>query len=461
MTTDQGDIEFGEVQAAQCERRLRPDRNRQFCTVACGLPSEDELPIFVDLDALGDMEAHALSDTRVELGGVVLGGQYEDDRGRPFVVIADTLRARHYESTPGSFKFTHETWAEFTRQRGDLPPDLQMVGWYHTHPHLGVFLSDMDNFICEHFFNGPGDVALVIDPCQGKRGFFQWTGEVPNRTKRCGGFYVFASRHREWELTCFAAYLEGRIMGANDPRSGVNPFPGTPYPVPPAPYADPRGAWFGLAVLGMLFIQFLLLALLGWKTLVPEPKPMADATPPLERPVGAADGEAAGAADRLSREAEIQLRLLDRIVDQLGQGTPQGLVRLLEQLQQENETMKADARVYRALETKVKADNEALSRALAAAEEDKSELGRQVARLQDTVREKERAADEYRRKIASLTEPAPSGVPPEPTSEPRNWTGQSKTLALAGIGILVAGAVGWVVLAARKRQREPRTEEEA
>ena len=67
------------------------------------------------------MEAHALSDTRVELGGVVLGGQYEDEQGRPFVVIADTLRAQHYESTPGSFKFTHETWADFTRQRADLP----------------------------------------------------------------------------------------------------------------------------------------------------------------------------------------------------------------------------------------------------------------------------------------------------------------------------------------------------
>ena len=106
MTADEREIEFGEIEAGQHARRLRPDRNRQFCVMACGRPADDDLPIFVDLDALGDMEAHALSETRRELGGVMLGGQYEDDQGRPFVLIADSLRARHYESTASSFKFT-------------------------------------------------------------------------------------------------------------------------------------------------------------------------------------------------------------------------------------------------------------------------------------------------------------------------------------------------------------------
>jgi proteasome lid subunit RPN8/RPN11 len=158
------------------------------------------------------MEAHALSDTGVELGGVLLGGQYEDEQNRPFVVIADALRARHYESTLGSFKFTHDTWAEFTRQRAELPADLQIVGWYHTHPHWGVFLSAWDLFICEHFFSQPADVALVIDPCQGDRGFFQWANGALGLTRRTGGFYVFASRQRAVELSCLVAYLENKLV---------------------------------------------------------------------------------------------------------------------------------------------------------------------------------------------------------------------------------------------------------
>ena len=72
-----------------------------------------------------------------------------------------------------------------------------------------AFLSEMDRVICEHFFGRPGDVALVIDPCQRQRGFFQWAAETPDRTKRTRGFYVFASRHRELELMSFAAYVEG------------------------------------------------------------------------------------------------------------------------------------------------------------------------------------------------------------------------------------------------------------
>ncbi len=107
---------------------------------------------------------------------------------------------------------THDTWAEFTRQRAELPADLQIVGWYHTHPHWGVFLSAWDLFICEHFFSQPADVALVIDPCQGDRGFFQWANGALGLTRRTGGFYVFASRQRAVELSCLVAYLENKLV---------------------------------------------------------------------------------------------------------------------------------------------------------------------------------------------------------------------------------------------------------
>src|SRR5206468_822100 len=107
--------------------------------------------------------------------------------GRPFVVITECLRAQHYESTQGSFKFTHATWSAITRERQRFLPELQMVGWYHTHPDWGVFLSGMDLFICDHFFSQQLDVAYVIDPCRGDRGMFQWiddSGEPRKRMQR-------------------------------------------------------------------------------------------------------------------------------------------------------------------------------------------------------------------------------------------------------------------------------------
>ncbi len=243
-------------------------------------------------------------------------------------------------------------------------------------------------------------------------------------------------------------------MGANDPRSGASPFPGMPYPGPPMPYADPRGLWLGPAVLGMLLVQFLLLALLAWKTLVPESGEPVAAPVAGGRTVAVATGsDAAGDASRVAREAEIQLQLLDRIVDQLGQGTPRGLVPLLEQLQQENEVLKADARVYRTLEAKVKAENEALSRALAAAEENRSELSEEVAQLKHAIRQKDLAEEDYRRQIASLNERLASAVPPDAAVLVGDWLRQPKVLVLAAIGLVVVGVLVWAALAARKRPR--------
>ena len=51
--------------------------------------------------------------------------------------------------------------------------DRDIVGWYHSHPNFGIFLSDRDCFIQDHFFNGPGQIAYVVDPVNGVEGRFR------------------------------------------------------------------------------------------------------------------------------------------------------------------------------------------------------------------------------------------------------------------------------------------------
>jgi proteasome lid subunit RPN8/RPN11 len=52
------------------------------------------------------------------------------------------------------------------------------VGWYHSHPGLGVFLSEQDRFIHKSFFGDePWYIAVVFDPASGERGVFVWAGE--------------------------------------------------------------------------------------------------------------------------------------------------------------------------------------------------------------------------------------------------------------------------------------------
>jgi proteasome lid subunit RPN8/RPN11 len=316
------EIRFGELEEAPRQKRLRPDQNRHFAVVSCQAPAEGDLPIYVDLDVMRDVEAHALSNLDAELGGVLLGGQYEDDQGRPFVVITDSLRAEYYENSKGSFKFTHETWSDITRKRDEFPEDLQMVGWYHTHPGWGVFLSGMDTFICGHFFNKPLDVALVVDPRQQERAFFQWTTTPDKRTRLTRGYYLTGSRFRLPELELYAAQLEGKIPMPSDPRySGL---PGV-YPPTVVQVGESKQTWMAVAVLGMLTMQFLVLALIAWRIVAPDS--VAAARPAAKEP-------AAGT------ELAAQRAVLDRVIGKLDVA-PEGVVQTLEQERQKNEELQS------------------------------------------------------------------------------------------------------------------------
>ena len=277
------DIQFGDIERSSPATALRPDQDAHFAIRVIGNPRDDDMPIFVDLDVMRDMEAHSISNTNVELGGVMLGRQFTDAGGKPYVVVSESLRAKHYEATRGSFKFTHDTWSQISSDRRQFHPDLEMVGWYHTHPGWTVFLSPMDLFICNNFFNGPQNVALVIDPCNDDRGWFQWEqpkvqtddSAPPNATKnpprRTGGFCLFANRHRTKSLDYFAGIYNKEPNMNIDPRYTSNGLPvaGEPSTNGVPVIIDSRSAKSDSALWMVLGAQLLLILFLAWKTLSP------------------------------------------------------------------------------------------------------------------------------------------------------------------------------------------------
>jgi proteasome lid subunit RPN8/RPN11 len=217
-----GEISFGEFRESQPDPGLRPDRNPQWDVQWVG-QGEDRFGVFIELDVMRELESHARGNLNIELGGVLLGDQLVDEHGRPFVVVRDSLRAEHYEATRGSFKFTHQTWEAITRQLETFPQKPSIVGWYHTHPGWGVFLSDMDLFICNHFFSRPLDVALVIDPLRDELGWFAWSDDPDKRSqRRLSRFGLFGHRHRREELELVVQrYNESETM-PTDPRLRIS-----------------------------------------------------------------------------------------------------------------------------------------------------------------------------------------------------------------------------------------------
>lgn len=263
------DIVFEDVKYREPKKARRPDRDRRFACLAYEVPGAEDLPIFLDRQTADTIERHALRDTSVELGGIILGHECIDDQtGEPFVWVTKSLEAKHYENTQASFTYTHDAWEEITRERDRLYPDLDIVGWYHTHPDFGIFLSGHDLFIHQNFFNQPLQLAYVVDPIRQTRGFFRWRD---GGLDQVGGYYISADRGDRIALARLVNDLES--LPNADPGgggSGLSPrleaeliaMLSRPQS-PPASAADRAqlAALFGMiGLLGGIFV----VALLAW-----------------------------------------------------------------------------------------------------------------------------------------------------------------------------------------------------
>jgi len=137
------------------------------------LPHWAEFRVYLDDKILKDSFEHANSDTSVEGGGLLLGQVYRDDAG-PYVSVNHILKAKETKSSQAQITFTHDTWTHFWNEIDENYSDQKIVGWYHSHPGFGIFLSEMDLFIQREYFNNPWQVALVVDPISMNSGVFVW-----------------------------------------------------------------------------------------------------------------------------------------------------------------------------------------------------------------------------------------------------------------------------------------------
>ena len=127
-------------------------------------------------DAARQIRQHARSSSKVEVCGVLIG----DEEGRVTSVQASIPGANAVQG--GSHvTFTQDTWEHIYRIKDRDYPNARIVGWYHSHPGFGVFLSDHDTFIHKNFFSAPLQVAWVYDPHSDEEGCFGWIGQKLER----------------------------------------------------------------------------------------------------------------------------------------------------------------------------------------------------------------------------------------------------------------------------------------
>ena len=143
---------------------------------------EDRFQAVVRQSVLNQIHRHGLSTTDIEVCGVLVGNVYHDPSG-PWLYVEKAIEGNHATQRAAQVTFTADTWAHIQAIMDRDYPDKRILGWYHTHPGFGIFLSDMDVFIQENFFPEPWQVAFVYDPKAKEEGLFLWKVGKPDTEK--------------------------------------------------------------------------------------------------------------------------------------------------------------------------------------------------------------------------------------------------------------------------------------
>ena len=166
-----------------------------FITV--GDVDRDSVQVYIKQDVYKRIEKFAKEDISKEVGSILLG-DYIEDGDRKIVVISSYIEAKYTDASASTLTFTHKTWDYVYKEKEANYFGEKIVGWQHTHPGYGIFLSNYDIFIQENFFNLPWQIAYVVDPIADTRGFFEWkNGKVSKMT----GFYIYDEVGREIKIS--------------------------------------------------------------------------------------------------------------------------------------------------------------------------------------------------------------------------------------------------------------------
>ena len=133
--------------------------------------------ILMNEECLRGMQTHANSSMNREVAGVLVGPHPEKQPdGRYIVHITDYIIAKHTKMQGASVTYTPESWRYVNDVMMSRYPEEEavIIGWYHTHPGFGIFLSNMDLFIHHNFFTQKWHIAFVLDPVGQRSGFFTW-----------------------------------------------------------------------------------------------------------------------------------------------------------------------------------------------------------------------------------------------------------------------------------------------
>ena len=155
-------------------------------------PNSCDYPAIVPECLIRQAAAFTAPRGRLEMGGLLIG--HVDEQGNNVAVAG--LFPEQLKESPGYCEFDG-MWAALTaaacdhaNQFGDDSlPNIRVIGWIHTHPDIGIFLSGTDIRTFRSLRDATPDrrlMAVVVDPLREQHGVFL-TEREPNGNKPAEG----------------------------------------------------------------------------------------------------------------------------------------------------------------------------------------------------------------------------------------------------------------------------------
>ena len=91
----------------------------------------------------------------------VLMGQSIVINGQNTIFISGVIQARFTEKIKGVETITNQSWKYISEDMEKYFPNLSVVGWMHSRPSFGAFVTSMDEEYHKKLFSDPNQVLFV------------------------------------------------------------------------------------------------------------------------------------------------------------------------------------------------------------------------------------------------------------------------------------------------------------
>jgi proteasome lid subunit RPN8/RPN11 len=120
--------------------------------------------LYVSKVAEEKMRNHALGriSDRLEVMGLMLGSIHRHE-GTTYALVRD-VATTDLEASSVYVRFSRGGWEQLFSSLDDCGFNYVIVGWYHSHPGHGCFMSPTDVDTQRGIFNQPYHSAIVVDP---------------------------------------------------------------------------------------------------------------------------------------------------------------------------------------------------------------------------------------------------------------------------------------------------------